>query len=43
MRNVFALIVALTVSTASMVAQHWPTWRRPTHDGVSTEKNLPHT
>src|SRR5687768_14551000 len=43
MRNVFALIIALTVSTASVPAQHWPTWRGPTHDGVSTEKNLPDT
>ena len=25
------------------VAQHWPAWRGPTHDGVSTEKGLPDT
>src|SRR5688572_25333139 len=41
MRNVFALIIAVTASTATVPAQHWPTWRGPTHDGVSTEKNLP--
>src|SRR5687768_517437 len=43
MRNVFALIIALTGWTATVPAQHWPTWRGPTHDGVSTEKNLPDT
>src|SRR5688572_23420225 len=43
MRNVFALIIAVTASTATVPAQHWPTWRGPTHDGVSTEKNLPDT
>src|SRR5687768_1602472 len=43
MRNVFALIIAVTAWTATVPAQHWPTWRGPTHDGVSTEKNLPDT
>jgi hypothetical protein len=24
-----------------VLAQNWPSWRGPTHDGVSTERNLP--
>ena len=44
MRNVLGLMAALIVcgSTAGL-AQHWPHWRGPTHDGVSTEKGLPDT
>ena len=31
----------VTFSGATPVAQHWPHWRGPTHDGVSLETNLP--
>ena len=42
MRNVVALIVVLKLSATTVgLAQHWPHWRGPTHDGVSAEKNLP--
>jgi outer membrane protein assembly factor BamB len=44
MRILIALIFTLTLSaTATGLAQHWPHWRGPSHDGVSTEKNLPDT
>jgi len=41
----FVLIVALVTTVAGMdvLAQNWPFWRGPNHDGVSTEKNLPDT
>ncbi len=44
MKNVFGVMVALVVcgGTAGL-AQHWPHWRGPTHDGVSAEKGLPDT
>ena len=42
MKNVVALVVVLKLSAVTVgFAQHWPHWRGPTHDGVSTEKNLP--
>jgi hypothetical protein len=42
MRSVVALIVLLKLSATTVgLAQHWPNWRGPTHDGVSAEKNLP--
>jgi outer membrane protein assembly factor BamB len=31
----------LLLSTLPTVAEEWPGWRGPTHQGVSTEKNLP--
>ena len=31
----------VTFSGATPMAQHWPHWRGPTHDGVSLETNLP--
>jgi hypothetical protein len=34
-------IIALLGTTG--LAQHWPHWRGPSHDGVSTEKGLPDT
>jgi len=44
MRNVLGLMVALIIcGTTAGLAQHWPHWRGPTHDGVSTEKGLPDT
>ncbi|MEY4635301.1 MAG: hypothetical protein RJA55_1099, partial [Acidobacteriota bacterium] len=44
MRNVFGVMVALVVcSSTAGLAQHWPHWRGPSHDGVSTEKGLPDT
>jgi outer membrane protein assembly factor BamB len=36
------LLIALPGTTTGL-AQHWPHWRGPTHDGVSVEKNLPDT
>jgi len=42
MRSAFGLLIAVCVSTSTVgLAQHWPHWRGPTHDGVSTEKGLP--
>lgn len=44
MRHVFGLMIVLSVSSSTAgLAQHWPHWRGPTHDGVSTEKGLPVT
>ena len=44
MRNVLLMIVVMKLSmTAPGWAQHWPHWRGPTHDGVSTERGLPDT
>ena len=34
--------MALSATTTGL-AQHWPHWRGPSHDGVSTEKSLPDT
>src|SRR5262245_8871009 len=42
MKNVVAAIVILKLSATTVgLAQNWPHWRGPTHDGVSAEKNLP--
>jgi outer membrane protein assembly factor BamB len=40
------ILVALTIMLAlpgmsTGLAQHWPHWRGPSHDGVSVERNLP--
>src|SRR5690242_1911193 len=44
MRNVLVLIVLMKMSATTVGwAQHWPHWRGPTHDGVSTETRLPET
>ena len=44
MRNVCGLTMVLLASVTTVgLAQHWPHWRGPTHDGVSTEKGLPVT
>jgi len=43
-KNLTGLVAALVVcgSTAGL-AQHWPHWRGPSFDGVSTENGLPTT
>lgn len=43
MRNTFLILVLLSASSATGLAQHWPHWRGPTHDGVSRETALPVT
>ena len=44
MRNAFGLMIVLLVTgNTAGLAQHWPHWRGPTHDGVSAEKGLPDT
>ena len=44
MRNVLALIVVLKLAASTVgMAQHWPAWRGPTHNGVSAETRLPDT
>jgi outer membrane protein assembly factor BamB len=40
MRFLAAVIVSLLMS-ATLLAQHWPHWRGPTHNGVATGANLP--
>ena len=34
-------LVFVTFGGTTALAQHWPHWRGPTHDGVSLETNLP--
>ena len=42
MRNAFGLMIVLLVAgNTAGLAQHWPHWRGPSHDGVSTETGLP--
>ena len=42
MRILLALTIMLALpGMTTGLAQHWPHWRGPTHDGVSAEKNLP--
>ncbi len=44
MRILIGLILMMAVpGTMTGLAQHWPHWRGPTHDGVSLEKGLPDT
>lgn len=44
MRNAFGLMIVLLVTgNTAGLAQHWPHWRGPTHDGVSAENGLPDT
>ncbi len=42
-RSVLALLTLLTALGTTGMAQHWPAWRGPTHNGVSTETRLPDT
>jgi hypothetical protein len=42
MRTVVGFAIFLSVSASTvLLADNWPNWRGPTHDGVSTEKGLP--
>jgi hypothetical protein len=41
MRLFVGLMIAVSVSGNTSLAQHWPHWRGPSHDGVSTETRLP--
>jgi outer membrane protein assembly factor BamB len=44
MRALFSLTSLLTVAAGTMVlADNWPHWRGPSHNGVSTETGLPVT
>ena len=44
MRDVVSIVIVLMVSGGTAgLAQHWPHWRGPTHNGVSTETRLPDT
>ena len=44
MRRLVSIVGVLVVAAGvDGFAQHWPAWRGPTHDGVSTEKGLPDT
>ena len=38
---VFVFALSLGVSGNILIADQWPTWRGPTGDGISQEKNLP--
>jgi outer membrane protein assembly factor BamB len=40
MKRLFPWVTLLLVSSL-VYAANWPTWRGPTRDGISTEKNLP--
>jgi outer membrane protein assembly factor BamB len=42
-RNLLTAIVAASLSTTFAAASNWPSWRGPTHDGVTEETNLPLT
>src|SRR6185436_4032580 len=47
-RGNMRILLGLTIMLAlpgmtTGLAQHWPHWRGPSHDGVSLEKNLPDT
>jgi len=41
MRFKTLLAIAITSSVVSLHAENWPHWRGPSHNGISTEKNLP--
>ena len=41
MRGCMSLLAALAVSTAAPHAEHWPQWRGPSLNGLSSEKHLP--
>ncbi len=40
MKSVFASLLACAIPFLA-AAENWPNWRGPTHDGISTEVNLP--
>ena len=37
----FLALATLWITSSSSRADNWPQWRGPTHDGISTAKNLP--
>jgi outer membrane protein assembly factor BamB len=39
--GLFLSVSLIFLSAAAGAAQHWPHWRGPSHDGVSTESGLP--
>jgi len=42
MRSILALTSSLAVAAGTVVfADNWPAWRGPSHNGISTETNLP--
>lgn len=41
MNRVLCIGTVLLASAGSLYAENWPAWRGPTHDGVSTEKEIP--
>ena len=44
MRTVLGFAILLSVSASTvLLADNWPNWRGPTHDGVSAERGLPDT
>ena len=42
MRRLFAIVLTITIGSATLLAGNWPQWRGPSLDGVSTETGLPH-
>jgi outer membrane protein assembly factor BamB len=40
-RRVITVLIALVLGTTSLAAEHWPQWRGPHLNGISTERNLP--
>ncbi len=36
-----AMLAAVLMGTGTVHADNWPQWRGPTHNGISTEKNVP--
>src|SRR5688572_1395453 len=42
-RSVLALMTLMAAFGSTGIAQHWPHWRGPAHNGVSTETRLPET
>ncbi len=43
MRQTAGLVACTVAMLSTVVSANWPTWRGPTADGVSAEKNLPVT
>ncbi len=41
-RRLFAIVLTVTIGSATLLADSWPQWRGPSLDGVSTETGLPH-
>src|SRR5687768_14199161 len=40
-RLLLPAVAFLALDGTTALAQHWPHWRGPSHDGVSLETNLP--